>query len=414
VLHFFMSYARGDDDAFVQQFFTDLSNEVRGRAGVDPRQPVGFLDTVSIPLGAEWPTELTNALSTSQCFLALTSPNYFLSPFCGKEFHAFSTRLDEYERHHRVRPPALLPLQWFPTRNVPAVADMIQRATAHLGQEYQQHGLRPLLRLSNLRDAYQHCVFTLAEHIVRTTEIHRIPELPTQPTVDALPSAFRMDSVRLPDMLPATTSENEDHWSGGPRFVHFVIAACTRDEVGTTTRQHVDFYGKYFTDWAPYRPGMQEPIAQRAVDIAARRHLASELRDLDGLDGLIDYATARNQIVILVVDAWATLLPRYRTVLADYDRRNEPTTAVLIPSNSADKETMSNHMILSTALAQTFPRNMIRDDKEMFRINISTADDFSTELADVLAVAENRLYKYGIVYRTPPEPWRTRPTLEGP
>jgi FxsC-like protein len=412
VLHFFMSYARGDDDAFVQQFFTDLSDEVRGRAGVDRKQPVGFLDTASIPLGARWSTELTNALSTSQCFLALTSPNYFLSTFCGKEFRAFSTRLDEYERRHRVRPPALLTIQWFPTRNAPTAANLIQRRTADLGQDYRQHGLRPLLKLSNLRDAYQHCVFTLADHIVHTAEIHRIPELPTQVTVDALPSAFHPDRTR-PHIQPAVT-DNDDHWSGSPRFVYFVIAACNRDEAGTTTRRHMDFYGSNFADWAPYRPERPEPIGQHATDIAADRHLASEIRDLDDLDALIDYATAHNQIVILLVDAWSTLLPRYRTTLDAYDRRNEPTTAVLVPCNAADKETMSNHMILSTALAQTFPRNMIRNDKEMFRINISTAEDFRRELAGVLAVAENRLYKYGIVYRTPPEPGRTRPTLQGP
>jgi hypothetical protein len=75
---------------------------------------------------------------------------------------------------------------------------------------------------------------------------------------------------------------------------------------------------------------------------------------------------------------------------------------------------MANHLILSTALTQAFPRNMIRNDKEMFRLNISSAESFRAELAGVLAVAENRLYKYGIVYRTPPEPRRPRPTLQGP
>jgi FxsC-like protein len=407
-----MSYARGDDDAFVQQFFADLSDEIRGRAGVHRKQPVGFLDTASIPLGAQWPAELTNALSTCQSFLALTSPNYYLSTSCGKEFHAFSTRLDEYERDHRVRPPALLTVQWFPTRNAPADVDLIQRRTADLGEEYHQHGLRPLLRLSNLRDAYQHCVFRLAEHIVRTAEAHRIPELPTPVTLDALPSAFHPDGVL--SHRSTAIADRDDHWSGSPRFVYFIIAACTRDEVRTTTRRQVDFYGPHSADWAPYQPGMSVPIGQHATDIAADRQLASEIRDLDGLDALIDYATTHNQIVILLVDAWSTLLPGYRTTLGAYDRRNEPTTAVLIPWNAADKETMSNHMILSTALTQTFPRNTIRNDKEMFRLSISTAENFRAELAGVLAVAENRLYKYGIVYRTPPEPGRARPTLQGP
>jgi FxsC-like protein len=407
-----MSYARGDDDAFVQQFFNDLSDEVRGRAGVDHKQPVGFLDTASIPLGARWNTELTNALSTCQCFLALTSPNYLLSSFCGKEFQAFTTRLHEYERHHQIWPPALLTVQWFPTRNLPETVNRFQRRTADLGQDYKQHGLRPLLKLSHLRDAYQRCIFTLAEHIVRTAEAHRIPKLPTHFTVDALPNAFHLDGDR-PDTPPAV-AESDDHWSGSPRYVYFVIAACNRDEAGTTARQHLDFYGPNFADWTPYRPEIPQPIGQHVTEIAADRHLASEVRNVDDLDALIDYAMAHNQIVILLVDAWATLLPRYRTALSAYDRRNEPTTAVLVPSNSTDKETMSNQMVLSTGLAQTFPRNMIRNDREMFRINISTAEDFRTELERVLAVAENRLYKYGIVYRTPPAPGRIRPTLEGP
>lgn len=411
MLHFFMSYARGDDDSFVQRFFADLSNEIRGRTGVRDQRPVGFLDQASIPPGAQWPRELTNALSTCQSFLALTSPSYYLSTYCGKEFHAFSTRLDEYERIHRIRPPALLTIQWFPAQNAPGAVDMIQRLPAGLGEEYHQHGLRPLLKLTNLRDAYQRCLFLLAEHIVRTAEAHRIPGLPKAVTLDSLPSAFHLDGTRAGT---STVGIDHDHWSESPRFVYFVVAACTEDEVTSTTRRQVAFYGPNFSDWAPYQPGVPEPIGQHATDIAADRHLASEVRDLDDLEALIEYATAHNQIVILLVDAWATLLPRYRATLSAYDRRNEPTTAVMAPWNLADAETMANHLILSTALTQTFPRNMVRNDKEMFRLNISSAETFRAELAGVLAVAENRLYKYGIVYRTPPEPRRHRPTLQGP
>jgi FxsC-like protein len=406
-----MSYARGDDDPFVQQFFADLSDEIRGRTGIRDRRPVGFLDQANIPPGAQWPRDLTKALSDCQSFLALTSPGYYLSTYCGKEFHAFSTRLDEYERIHRIRPPALLTVQWFPAQNSPVAVDLIQRLPTSLGEEYHQHGLRPLLKLSNLRDAYQRCLFLLAEHIVRTAKAHRIPGLPTAITLDNLPSAFHPDGAYT---QASTASTDHDHWSGSPRFVYFVIAACTQDEVRSTTRRQVAFYGPSFADWAPYQPEMPEPIGQRATDIAAERHLASEIRDLDDLEALIDYATAHNQIVILLVDAWATLVPGYRATLGAYDRRNEPTTAVMTPWNVADKETMANHLILSTALTQTFPRNMVRNDKEMFRINITSAENFRAELAGVLAVAENRLYKYGIVYRTPPEPRRHRPTLQGP
>jgi hypothetical protein len=316
-----MSYARGDDDSFVQRFFADLSTEIRGRTGVRDERPVGFLDQASIPPGAQWPRELTGALSTCQSFLALTSPSYYLSTYCGKEFHAFSTRLDEYERIHRSRPPALLTVQWYPAQNAPVAVDVIQRLPAGLGEEYHQHGLRSLLKLTNLRDAYQRCLFLLAEHIVRTAEAHRIPGLPKAVTLDSLPSAFHLDGTRAGT---ATVGVDHDHWSGSPRFVYFIIAACTQDEVKSTTRRQVTFYGPSVSDWAPYQPEMPASIGQHATDIAADRHLASEVRDLDDLEALIDYATANNQIVILLVDAWATLLDRYRTTLSAYDRRNEP------------------------------------------------------------------------------------------
>ncbi len=411
MLHFFMSYARGDDEFFVQQFFTDLSNEIRGRTGVRDQRPVGFLDQASIPPGAQWPNELTNALSTCQSFLALTSPRYYLSTYCAKEFHAFSTRLNEYERIHRIRPPALLNIQWFPVQNTPVVVDVIQRLPSDLGQDYHQHGLRSLLKVSNLRDAYQRCLFLLADHIVRTAESHRIPGLPKAVTLDSLPSDFHPDGAHV---HTSTASLNHDHWSENSRFVYFVIAACTQNEAKSTTRRQVAFYGPSFSDWSPYQPEMPKSIGEYATDVAAARHLASEIRDLHDLETLIDYATAHNQIVILLIDAWATLLPHHRTTLSAYDRRNEPTTAVMVPWNAADKETMANHLILSTALTQTFPRNMVRNDKEMFRLNISSGGNFRTELAGVLAVAENRLYKYGIVYRTPPTPRQHRPTLQGP
>src|SRR5688572_33140691 len=115
---FFFSYARtdaGTED--LKNFYSELVQEVRRKAGLPgdtPESDIGFMDT-SIPIGAEWPEKLANALRTCRTFICLYSRGYFNSDDCGREFQVFSSRLDEFVRASRSRierPSLILPVLW--------------------------------------------------------------------------------------------------------------------------------------------------------------------------------------------------------------------------------------------------------------------------------------------------------------
>jgi hypothetical protein len=71
VNRFFLSYARGDDDEYVQRFYLDLCREIRVCEGLPRGERVGFMDTASIRVGAKWPNELVAALKECGVFLPL-------------------------------------------------------------------------------------------------------------------------------------------------------------------------------------------------------------------------------------------------------------------------------------------------------------------------------------------------------
>jgi FxsC-like protein len=190
VLYFFVSYANGDDDPFVEKFFDDLAREIRSRDPAPDTEEVGFLDVESPRLGARWSPRLNHALSTCGCFVALCSPRYFVSEFCGKEWRVFEARVRQYERRHGHAANALLPLMWLPMREVHPAAAEIQYRSRSLGHLYQQHGLRSLMRLKRFEDDYLLFTISLAQHIVDTARSHPLPPPPFGLDSDHARSAF--------------------------------------------------------------------------------------------------------------------------------------------------------------------------------------------------------------------------------
>jgi FxsC-like protein len=409
--YFFLSYARGDSDVFIQQFFRDLSSEVRSQAGLRADEEVGFLDIHSIELGASWNSRLTEALATCRAFVALCSPRYFLSEFCGKEWTVFSERLHEYERSNGVQPPALLPLRWAPQRWTPEAAARRQYDNDNLPDAYGRNGLRQLMRLQRHRDSYLEFVSELGRQIVDTAEAHPLPRLRGTPDFDVATNAFQGGSG-----VPADPVHAPDRGD----YVHFVVAAPSLTELDTEHlpgRVRREFYGERPNDWAPYRPATAGPLAQFAVDIAERRRFASAVTDVSRLGNRIELARARNQIVVLLVDVWATLLPQYRRALLECNERDSspsrPTTAVLVPSNVDDVETQDNWPRLASSLMDVFSDRAVQGDV-MFRPSILTTQAFGADLGVVLEVARNRVFTTGQPRRLPPDPPVSLPILQGP
>lgn len=412
---FFLSYARGDDDQFVEQFYHDLSGEVRNFAGLSPDEEVGFFDAHSIEWGAPWSTRLIEALSSSRSFLALCSPRYFLSEPCGKEWAFFADRLWQHEQNTEQQLSALIPVVWLPSRRMHPKAQALQYHTEELGDVYRRDGMRQLIRLQRNRDAYLHSISLLARRIVENAETSQMPPSRTKADFHQLNNAFGSeDQVTVRPGEPRIALGD----AATSRYVHFIVAAPARHELGQL-RRNLRFYGDSPLDWAPYQPTLESPIVDYARTIAADYSLESDVAGIDRLSELFDSASVNNQIVVLLVDAWGTRLNGHRAALAECNTRDaqadEPTTAVMVPSNHADSETREHWLQLSDSLRSILVNRVASGDDRMFRPSILTHTAFDADLRVVLDVAQNRIFVKGTVLQPPPdEPPATRPILNFP
>ncbi|GIH08693.1 hypothetical protein Rhe02_67600 [Rhizocola hellebori] len=422
--YFFLSYARDMAGEDVEQLFKDLSKEVCDRAGLPPGSEVGFLDRRSIEWGSSWPRKLVTALSECHTFIALCTPRYFRSEACGKEWWVFEERLKRYEQE-RGSPnvPVLIPLLWLPTRVMPDRARSRQYDNSRLDPAYQQDGLRQLIRLRQLRDAYIQAISLLAQHIVDQSQTHELPKPTGQMEFHSIPSAFADPDVATAvragaDAIPATS-----------RYVHFVVAAPSKQEVSQSKiREDLTFYGETRPEWAPYRPKTDPPpadsalykaIAESARTVASEQSFECGIASIDDLDQRIELAKQNNQLVVFLVDAWATMLTDHRRALVECDsmaaeEHEAPTPAVMVPSSSDDEETRRHWQRLSNELRKVFVNRYAHGDDRMFRTSVLSLDAFEADLRVALKVAQNRMYVLGTPRNDVPDTTGLQPMLDLP
>lgn len=400
MLRFFLSYAAHDDDSYTLRFFRDLSGRVRELARTDG--DVGFVDARNVDNEPVWSAPAWDALTSCRTFVALCSPRYFLSARCGREWSIFAARLRRYEQANGRSAPALLPVLWS--------GEDVPRQFDEVGHE----PLRQLIRLRSLRPRYEAYVTGLARQIVACSDAHDIP--PADPDLDptTAPNAFDpAGSARGVDSAPGVDPVPPSLASSPAQQVHFVVAAGTLAEMGAV-RNDLRYYGERGQDWAPYRPAQPAPLVTHARAIAADRLFGSDVADLDGLADRLDQAHRNNDIVVLLVDSWATKLSAYQRILADFDGRADSAVAVLAPENGADAETVRHRGELRARLTGTLAQSIARSD-QLVRIEIDSAESFECDLRLALEEAQNRIFSHGRVFRRPTgdEP-ADRPILQGP
>jgi FxsC-like protein len=199
----------------------------------------------------------------------------------------------------------------------------------------------------------------------------------------------------------------------GPQHVYFVIVAAPQRELAEV-RDELRHYGPEPFDWAPYRPELDQRISVFAQAVAADHNLSSRLAEAAEVVAVLERAAGRNELVVLLVDVWTTRIDSYRQHMVEYDKRNEPSTAVMVPWSQHDAEAIVNAERLYQDLAMAFPKNIIRSD-DLFRIRIGTSAAFREQLAEVLVKAQSRVFRSGEVGRwTGAESWTERPMMQFP
>lgn len=380
--NFFLSSAAGDDDPYVRAFFADLRHRVSSLSS-DHGADLSFLGTVG-NRDTGLPADMLLALASCDVFIALTSPRYLLNATCGRQWQIFADRFPPGER-----PAAMIAVAWAVDGEAPEVlGEVITPRHDTAGR-----GLRQLARLRSLRQSYETFVDELAHRVVAAAE--RSPAPRAEPVADfaAVPNAFAL-----------STSDHK---------VHFIVAAASREEMDKV-RDNLAYYGPEALDWAPYLPTTPGSLAARARLLAADQAMQAEVTALDDVLARIEQARLANELVVVLVDWWITQLDTYQRILAEIDRRGLGGTAVLVPANRADAESMDNREDLRAGLRNTFRRTMTQPGATL-RTEIDTPDAFDSDLAGVIEEARNRLFRVGQAHLpSTDEPMTDRPILRGP
>jgi len=375
--YFYLSYAHSpplagvpsaSPDQWVRAFFDDLTDAVRGqwsgRRGLAP----GFFDQ-EIPLGSNWRTSLTHALSTAEVFVPLYSPGYFARSWPGREWASFEHRMTEAG----VRNPLerFAPVLWIPLPPGQDEPGLDQALALGAGQDgYAENGLQALLRLKPYRASYARIVNRLAGHIVKVAE--------TSPLAPS--AAPGIDSVRSPFTVAASAG---------------VFAVTVAAPSGTA--------------WRPF-PDVQElPLAEYAATLAEQFDLRASVSDLDGasrqLGGdpgviLIDPEFAAEESGRRALQQAAEVLPPWTLPVLVRSHEADPREAELAERVQA---------ILGLTEVAAPAARPARSGVPEAAAGIASLERFVALMPSLVAEAERQYLRLGPIHRaTPPSGSRLR------
>jgi TIR domain len=200
---FFASYARADTDyppfrEQMKRFIEDLSAKVAEKIGGIARKEICFFDESSIETGTIWTNQLSDALKSIPVGVAIYSPSYFTSKWCGKEFQVFLNRASASPTAPNA-PVGIVPVLWAKCTTLPPSVKQIQYLHDAFPREYSEVGLHQLLSLRVYSDQYQLSLGAIADSIVSTaTTTNGLVPLPVL-DLDKIPSAWDRSSAADPE-----------------------------------------------------------------------------------------------------------------------------------------------------------------------------------------------------------------------
>lgn len=398
----FYSYNRADTNSYLEKFFRELGIKVAGML-MKGNDQVYFLDTRSVPAGADWITTIGRALQTSQLLLCIYTPNFFSQDeahqYCGKEFDAFLRRhgdlayegVDEHgNRIRRFRePPNIVPVLWYAERDLEAMGlppPVVRAVTytlnevdnAQLKKAYAEKGL---WKMATRRGASYEDLLTDLARIIRDRIKKRVlPPLATPPAFESLSNVF----WELPAVGPAARSPFR---SGPARLAAIVV------------RSH----GDPSQAWTPF--GGQRTLQGLIVEATASKGVscAETVLNFSSADFVeramasLDEATRGNHSPVVFVDpACLTegLVPAKLRALLDHPGWRG---ALLIPADAADASLSSRARWLAHQKLSTD-----QQDRISTRVAASEAE-FAAVLGMLLEEAAARLVKHGDVHNAAPD-----------
>jgi len=341
----------------------------------------GYMDRQELPLGADWPADLTRALSTCRVFMPIYSPRYFNSEYCGKEWTVFARRV---ERHARGgSPPAvIIPVVWtdMDLEDIPEFARLVQYSQGGLPSHYVREGLYGIMRLGKYREAYKETVFCLAKAVIAAAKIGLAPlHESEQIRLDQIPDAFA-DAKRPSDSLD----------------IRLTVAAC--DLSSLPAERDRFYYGPKPLRWTPYRPTEDKPVADVAETVIRGMGHRAELKELGAGP---EEATRPD---VMLVDMWAADQVR---LAEDLGKAKGQSTVVILPVDQGDEESIQHRERLETSLKSLIGPALLRKGSR----RAVPHEKFQESLVQAVNTAIRHHLRTVKVRNAPPA--QRKPSLEG-
>ena len=417
---FFFSYSRSNSSPYLDQFFEDLCEDLRGKLGLPPGHPVGFRDKHNLELGAEWEPTLLDALQQSKVMLALGSPAYFQSEYCGKEWAFFRARMAAAKGAGAL-PPLLKSVVWIPIdiARLPARVGELQLLSGAKEAVHNAKGLHYMLKqIVDQRSAYNDFIDALSDEIRHAGDAHPLPPLPDPPALRTLAPAF----AAPPAAAAAGGGAAQILMPSGPKHVHFIYVAADPHEFGDA-RPPDPYVDSGAGDWRPFFPADPRRVNPLLQQVAARDELAFSSTEVpfgDDLIQRIDAALKQRQIVVIVIDPWSLHwdaqrpTPRYLPLLQQLDARLDYHWCVLVPWNDEDAGIAPLREQVAAAVHGAFDRHATLLPNPLFyREDISTAAELQAAVAEALTRLKEEVKKRADVARPMPA-GPARPAVTGP
>jgi hypothetical protein len=226
---FFTSYSHKNGDSKLKEFIARLKDEVFQRAGAASIDEVCFFDATGITTGEDWNKRLAIAVKQSKVCLAICTPAYVTSEFCGKEIRVFLERLRQWEvANPGISGRHIIPIIWIKA-DMPQDLKRFQYDDQKFPREYVENGLRTLCQLHRYEDQRTEVEIELAERIVAATK-STLPPRADLPDFFYVPSVFH-DQGRGPryGMALVPLIQNElaaQPYDNGPRLRQVMDEAC--------------------------------------------------------------------------------------------------------------------------------------------------------------------------------------------
>ena len=376
---FFFSYARDDQDEYLDKFYADLLKEI---SLVKTTAAVGFLDQGDIRIGDQWAEKLTEELRTCKVFVSICTPNYFDRPYCGKEFQICLDRLASSKKTST----AMVSVIWGdPSGSVHPSMKRFQYTHKSLPAKYAENGLRYLMKVGLYKDDYGQFITSLAKAIVHAGTNYPLPEPAALDPIGQVKNAFGKA------VKQAASASNAIQ-----RNANFSYVVGSSDEICDIPKRLLrdlpSRYGPGGREWRPFYPEYEDSVGDVAMLATAMQKLYyKELPPLENLLDRIQEAEAKKEIVVLLVDPWTIRVKTYRKLMEQYDRRNFLNCAVLVAWNSLLK-TKRQRKKFEDEIADTFKFRANQYQKSVYYVDsISTDDDLRATLARTLTELRSNL-----------------------